>query len=157
MVGFDIFSTEARVGNMASEVVLDSVTKDLPEVPIAGIPPLLIINVQLPSAPPALMTSAEDGPGYQVCLFFDLAYSSLAILFACEYFWTQVVPRCPTPQSVVYAELVLGVRERSMSQVPDIRVLTIEQVMHLFEPAMGKPIRSKQAASARSQGAYLDT
>lgn len=68
MVGFDIFSTEARVGNMASEVVLDSVTKDLPEV--AGVPPLLVINVQLPSAPPALMTSAEDGPGYQVCLFF---------------------------------------------------------------------------------------
>ena len=68
MVGLDIFTTEARVGNMASEVALDSVTKDLPEVSIPGVPPLLVINVQLPSAPPALMTSAEDGPGYQVCL-----------------------------------------------------------------------------------------
>lgn len=66
MVGLDIFSTEARVGNMASEVGLDSITKDLPEVSIPGVPPLLVINVQLPSAPPALMTSAEDGPGYQV-------------------------------------------------------------------------------------------
>lgn len=66
MVGLDIFSTEARVGNMASEVVLDSVTKDLPDVCIDGVPPLLVINVQLPSAPPALMTSAEDGPGFQV-------------------------------------------------------------------------------------------
>lgn len=66
MVGLDIFSTEARVGNMASEVVLDSITKDLPEVRLDGVPPLLVINVQLPSASPALMTSAEDGPGFQV-------------------------------------------------------------------------------------------
>ncbi|CAN0143548.1 unnamed protein product [Scytosiphon promiscuus] len=70
MVGFDIFSTEARVGNMASEVVLDSVTKDLPEVCADGVPPLLVINVQLPSAPPALMTSAEDGPGFQQCVLY---------------------------------------------------------------------------------------
>lgn len=74
MVGLDIFSTEARVGNMASEVVLDSVTKNLPEVPIVGVPPLLVINVQLPSAPPALMTSAEDGPGYQVGLHLGTLY-----------------------------------------------------------------------------------
>lgn len=67
MVGLDMFSTEARVGNMASEVVLDPIAKDLPEVSVPGVPPLLVINVQLPSAPPALMTSAEDGPGYQVC------------------------------------------------------------------------------------------
>lgn len=62
----DTFATEARVGNMASEVVLDSVTKDLPEISVPGVPPLLVINVQLPSASPALMSSAEDGPGYQV-------------------------------------------------------------------------------------------
>ena len=59
---------------MASEVVLDSVTKNLPEVPIVGVPPLLVINVQLPSAPPALMTSAEDGPGYQVGLHLGTLY-----------------------------------------------------------------------------------
>lgn len=68
MVGMDTFATEARVGNMASEIVLDSVTKDLPHVASAVVPPLLVINVQLPSAPPALMSSAEDGPGYQVNL-----------------------------------------------------------------------------------------
>lgn len=66
MVGLDMFSTEARVGNMASEVVLDPIAKGLPEISVPGVPPLLVINVQLPSAPPALMTSAEDGPGYQV-------------------------------------------------------------------------------------------
>lgn len=53
---------------MASEVVLDSVTKSLPHVAVPEVPPLLVINVQLPSAPPALMSSAEDGPGYQVGL-----------------------------------------------------------------------------------------
>ena len=66
MVGMDIFATEARVGNMANEIVLDSIKKDLPKVDVPGVPPLLVINVQLPSAPPALMSSAEDGPGYQV-------------------------------------------------------------------------------------------
>lgn len=72
MVGMDIFSTEARVGNMASEVVLDTITKDLPAVSARGVPPLLVINVQLPSASPALMTSAEDGPGVQVSLVAHL-------------------------------------------------------------------------------------
>lgn len=64
----DTFATEVRVGNMASEVVLDSVTKNLPLVPLPEVPPLLVLNVQLPSASPALMSSAEDGPGYQVRL-----------------------------------------------------------------------------------------
>ncbi|CAM9347104.1 unnamed protein product [Pylaiella littoralis] len=76
MVGLDMFSTEARVGNMASEVVLDPIAKDLPEVSIPGVPPLLVINVQLPSAPPALMTSAEDGPGYQCVLYFRMKDST---------------------------------------------------------------------------------
>eukprot|EP00903_Cladosiphon_okamuranus_P019625 g18047.t1 len=76
MVGLDVFATEARVGNMASEVALDSVTNDLPEVSIPGVPPLLVINVQLPSASPALMTSAEDGPGYQCVLYFRVKDST---------------------------------------------------------------------------------
>lgn len=75
MVGMDIFATEARVGNMASEIVLDSIAKDLPMVDVPGVPPLLVINVQLPSAPPALMSSAEDGPGYQVRVFAFFWYS----------------------------------------------------------------------------------
>ncbi|CAM9642515.1 unnamed protein product [Laminaria digitata] len=76
MVGMDIFATEARVGNMASEIVLDSIAKDLPKVDVPGVPPLLVINVQLPSAPPALMSSAEDGPGYQCVLYFRLKAST---------------------------------------------------------------------------------
>ncbi|CAM9381701.1 unnamed protein product [Ectocarpus sp. 4 AP-2014] len=76
MVGLDIFSTEARVGNMASEVVLDTVTKDLPAVSVPGVPPLLVINVQLPSASPALMTSAEDGPGVQCVMYFRMKEST---------------------------------------------------------------------------------
>lgn len=66
MVGMDVFATEARIGNIAAEVVMDSITKDLPEVGVLGVPPVLVLNVQLPSASPALMSSAEDGPGYQV-------------------------------------------------------------------------------------------
>lgn len=66
----DVFATEARIGNMASEVVLDSVMQDLPDVNVPGVPPLLVINVQLPSASPVLMSSAEDGPGYQVGVNF---------------------------------------------------------------------------------------
>lgn len=66
MVGMDVFATEARVGNIAAEVMMENITKDLPEVPVPGVPPMLVLNVQLPSAPPNLMSSAEDGPGYQV-------------------------------------------------------------------------------------------
>lgn len=67
MVGMDTFATEARVGNMASEVDLSPVSQNLPEIAVPEVPPLLILNVQLPSASPALMSSVEDGPGYQVC------------------------------------------------------------------------------------------
>lgn len=78
----DVFSTEARIGNIASEVVMDSLTKDLPQIRVPGVPPMLVLNVQLPSASPALMSAAEDGPGYQVCrLLHLLAFSSLA--YAC--------------------------------------------------------------------------
>lgn len=68
VVGMDVFATEARIGNIASEVVMDSLTKDLPQIPVPGVPPMLVLNVQLPSASPALMSAAEDGPGYQVHL-----------------------------------------------------------------------------------------
>lgn len=70
----DVFATEARIGNIASEVVMDSLTKDLPQIRVPGVPPMLVLNVQLPSASPALMSAAEDGPGYQVAAldFFAL-------------------------------------------------------------------------------------
>lgn len=66
MVGMDVFATEARVGNIAAEVVMDNITRDLPQVRVPGVPPILVLNVQLPSASPNLMNSAEDGPGLQV-------------------------------------------------------------------------------------------
>lgn len=66
MVGMDVFATEARIGNITAEVIMDDITKDLPQVPVAGVPPILVLNVQLPAASPNVMTNAMDGPGYQV-------------------------------------------------------------------------------------------
>lgn len=70
-MGVDVFATEATVGNMASEVVMDPIAAHVPTVRVPGVPPILVVNVQLPSAPPALMSAAEDGPGYQVIRHLD--------------------------------------------------------------------------------------
>ncbi|CAM9296448.1 unnamed protein product, partial [Sphacelaria rigidula] len=80
VVGMDVFATEARIGNIASEVVMDSLTKDLPQIPVPGVPPMLVLNVQLPSASPALMSAAEDGPGYQCVYYYRIKDSTVRAL-----------------------------------------------------------------------------
>ncbi|CAM9866590.1 unnamed protein product, partial [Chrysoparadoxa australica] len=78
MVGMDMFGTEARVMHIADTMSLASVTESLPAVPsqAAAVPPLLVVNVQLPTASPVFMSSAEDGPGYQVVLYYRLTAAS---------------------------------------------------------------------------------
>ncbi|CAN0039825.1 unnamed protein product [Discosporangium mesarthrocarpum] len=73
LAGVDLFATEARVGHMAAEVFLDQIMMDLPVPPFEAVPPILVVNVQLPSAPPALMSSAEDGPGIQCVFYFRIS------------------------------------------------------------------------------------
>ncbi|CAM9240662.1 unnamed protein product [Ascophyllum nodosum] len=80
MVGMDTFATEARVGNLASEVDLGPISQNLPKISVPGVRPLLILNVQLPSASPALMSSAEDGPGYQCVFYFRMKESTVRAL-----------------------------------------------------------------------------
>jgi len=45
-----------------------------------NVPKLFVVNCQLPSEPPALISSADDGPGYNVIFYFALSPETSAAL-----------------------------------------------------------------------------
>lgn len=76
LLGADLFAFERKIHHIAHHV-------DLPPVPRLGdacatlpleerLPPLLIINIQLPSYSPALFGRMHDGPGFSLVLYFAL-------------------------------------------------------------------------------------
>lgn len=76
LLAADLFSFECKVNHVAHHI-------DLPAPPVLGpgcealapeerLPPLLIVNLQLPSYSPPLFGKAHDGPGYSLVLYFGL-------------------------------------------------------------------------------------
>ncbi|KAM3568042.1 hypothetical protein VYU27_009829, partial [Nannochloropsis oceanica] len=71
LLHLDIYKTPCRIGGIAS------LLPSLPPVPptsvppsSSSVPPLVIINCQLPSEAPVLLNMSEDGPGYNVIFYF---------------------------------------------------------------------------------------
>eukprot|EP00882_Tetradesmus_deserticola_P020960 GHRQ01022653.1.p4 GENE.GHRQ01022653.1~~GHRQ01022653.1.p4 ORF type:complete len:111 (+),score=42.36 GHRQ01022653.1:1463-1795(+) len=79
LVGMDLFSTEAKAYHVAKQfalpatgpgVMCKSVSGNGPDV---ALPPLLIMNVQLPDYPAAFW-GANDGPGQSIVYYFQLRW-----------------------------------------------------------------------------------
>jgi len=77
LVAMDLFSTEAKTLHVAKHLVLPQtrppvmVKSDIPGAPDVALPPLLIMNLQLPSYQPSFF-GANDGPGQSVVFYFAL-------------------------------------------------------------------------------------
>ena len=77
LVAMDLFSTEAKTLHVAKHLVLPQtrppvmVKSDIPGAPDVALPPLLVMNLQLPSYQPSFF-GANDGPGQSVVFYFAL-------------------------------------------------------------------------------------
>jgi hypothetical protein len=77
LVAMDLFSTEVKALHVAKHLLLPQtgppvmVKSDTPGAPDVALPPLLIMNLQLPSYQPAFF-GGNDGPGQSVVFYFAL-------------------------------------------------------------------------------------
>ena len=64
-------STKSRKDHIAERVeLIDTSSIDTHH---AAVPPLMVIQIQLPSEPPpSLFTTVEDGPGWAMVLYFKI-------------------------------------------------------------------------------------
>ena len=76
LVGVDLVRTPSRIDDIGSKVTLpDAFTAVTSEEP--GVPPLFIINCQVPSEfPTSLFTEITDGPGWSIVYYFRLTPST---------------------------------------------------------------------------------
>lgn len=136
LLHLDIYKTPCRIGGIAS------LLPSLPSVPptsvppsSSSVPPLVIINCQLPSEAPVLLNMSEDGPGYNVIFYFacteetakalhDLPSASPAVRLIDEYF--RLAPTSPDFRG----------RFKAMAQVHDIGKLGLPGFIEKYN---GKP------------------
>ena len=84
-IAIDCFCMDSRQDHIATQMQLPDTTAlrnrlNKCEGNSKSIPPLLIFQIQLPSDPPPSMMSwstAEDGPGWAICVFFQITEDTL--------------------------------------------------------------------------------
>ncbi|CAM9278400.1 unnamed protein product [Chrysoparadoxa australica] len=82
MAGMDLVTSERRLPHVTERVCLKAMASSLPTLPAGAdvVPPLLIVNVQLPTTAPSLLSNGSDGPGLQLVLYYRLTAESAAAL-----------------------------------------------------------------------------
>lgn len=68
LLGVDMYSFDFKLFHIAQHIQLP----EIPQISVhSGLPPLLVINLQLPTYPPTLF-GANDGPGHSLVYYFGL-------------------------------------------------------------------------------------
>jgi hypothetical protein len=71
-VGVDCVQSNSRIDDIGSKLTFPSKWKDL-DTHRAGVPPLFIINFQIPSEfPTSIFKEITDGPGWSLVLYFRM-------------------------------------------------------------------------------------
>ena len=73
-VGVDWVKTDSRIDNIASKCIIPDEWYDVP-YKIDGVPPLFIVNIQMPAENPILSIFSEtmDGPGWSLVFYFKMS------------------------------------------------------------------------------------
>jgi hypothetical protein len=71
-IGVDLFSFDFKLSHLARHVELPPPPPLGPAAAAARVPPLLIINLQLPAYAPSILGGATDGPGHSLVYYFAL-------------------------------------------------------------------------------------
>lgn len=66
----DAFSLNKRIDNISSHFELPD-TSDL-SIQNPLVPPIFIVQIQMPSKPPPMLSTVEDGPGWALVLYFKM-------------------------------------------------------------------------------------
>ena len=66
----DVFSTDRRIDNVTSRMELPD-TSDL-EIANEHVPAIFVVQLQIPSKPPPMISTVEDGPGWAIVLYFKM-------------------------------------------------------------------------------------
>jgi hypothetical protein len=66
----DAFCTEKRIDNVTCRLELPD-TSDL-DIRHPHVPPIFVVQVQMPSKPPPMLSTVEDGPGWALVLYFKM-------------------------------------------------------------------------------------
>jgi hypothetical protein len=70
-IGVDVFKTRSRLDHVAKRFVLPDTSQIQTHHP--AVPPLFIIQLQIPSEPPpSFFSSTEDGPGWSVVMYYRI-------------------------------------------------------------------------------------
>jgi WD40 repeat protein len=72
---YDIFAVDAfclskRIDNISSHIELPDTSDLISQNP--HVPPIFIVQVQMPSKPPPMFSTVEDGPGWALVLYFKM-------------------------------------------------------------------------------------
>lgn len=71
IVGVDVFRTKARMDHIARDFHLPDVSRI--QTHHSSVPPLFIIQLQIPSEPPpSFFSTTEDGPGWSIVMYYKI-------------------------------------------------------------------------------------
>lgn len=101
----DIFCAKTRVDHAASRFQLPDTTSIDSSLP-GHIPAIMVVQMQIPSEPPAMFSFAEDGPGWALLMYFmiteetrkqllDMSTASPAVKL-----WSEWCEKAPTDKDM---------------------------------------------------------
>jgi len=73
----DVFSAAARIDHAAERFAIPKKYTDV-DTHSAFVPPVFVVQIQIPADSPSFFSSVTDGPGWSICMFFAITPQTLS-------------------------------------------------------------------------------